>query len=279
MKIAVLADVHANLVAFQTVVAHIKQWQPDQVVVAGDTVNRGPRPRECLHLLQDKMATAGWLVVRGNHEEYVIHQAHPDRPQSGPEYDFFQATHWTHRQLGAEVAALEAMPFQVSLMGPDGSEVRVVHASMFGTRDGIFTHTSDDEIRRKITPAPQVFCVGHTHRPLIRQIDETLVVNVGSAGLSFDSDHRVAYGQLTWQHGRWQAEIIRLIYDYEVAERDFYETTYLAEGGPLVELVLDELRCADSRLAAWASVYEAQVLAGQISMAESVRRFLKSIRN
>ena len=45
MKLAVLADIHANLPALLAVLDSIDAWRPDAVVVAGDIVNRGPRPQ------------------------------------------------------------------------------------------------------------------------------------------------------------------------------------------------------------------------------------------
>ena len=54
MKLAVLADIHANWPALQAVTEHLEAWQPDQVIVDGDTVNRGPRPAECLRFVQDR---------------------------------------------------------------------------------------------------------------------------------------------------------------------------------------------------------------------------------
>ena len=73
VKIAVLADIHANLAALEAVSEHIEHWQPDSIAIAGDIVNRGPRPRECWGFVQERMAQDGWLVLRGNHEGYVIH--------------------------------------------------------------------------------------------------------------------------------------------------------------------------------------------------------------
>jgi hypothetical protein len=79
---------------------------------------------------------------------------------------------------------------------------------------------------------------------------------------------------LTWQRGEWQAEIIRLDYDRQAAEQDFFETGFMAEGGALAQLILDELRCAHPHLFQWTLRYEALVLAGELSMAEAVRDFL-----
>lgn len=282
MKIAVLSDIHANYVALLTVAENIEAWQPDAVIMAGDLVNRGPRPAECLRFVQEKQKTCGWQVIRGNHEDYVISQAKPDAPRSGPAFEVHRASIWTYEQLERDVSALEAMPFQQSLVDPSGGEVRVVHGSMVGNRDGIYPETSDKELGVKIenpvctppSPPPVLFCVGHTHRSLIRRLDGTLVVNAGSVGLPFDADTRPAYAQLTWQHNEWRAEIIRLNYDLEQARRDIFESGYHEGGGPLVRIVQIELEQARSLLFNWAIDYQQRALAGDISMQACVDEFL-----
>jgi predicted phosphodiesterase len=278
MKLAVLADIHGNLVALETVVAHIEQWQPDLVVVAGDIVNRGPRPGECLQFVRARQQNEGWWVIRGNHEDYVSRYADPEMVCSGLEFEIYRSAYWTYQQLNGDVSALETMPFHLDLTDPNGGQVRIVHASIHSVQDGIFPRTTDDELRQKIylpdQPAPVLFCTAHTHWPLIRHLDETLVVNVGSVGLPFDGDHRAGYGQFTWQEGRWQAEIIRLEYDWAQAERDFFDTGYLAGGGPLVELILDELRTARPNLFKWTHQYQSAILAGEITLEDAVALFL-----
>ena len=54
MKIAVLADIHANYRALETVVQHVENWRPDSVLVAGDIVNRGPRSFCCLEYIEKR---------------------------------------------------------------------------------------------------------------------------------------------------------------------------------------------------------------------------------
>lgn len=277
MKLAVLADIHANFVALQTVTAHIEAWQPDRVVVAGDIINRGPRSSECLRFVQAKQETAGWLVVGGNHEDYVISHSQPDAPRCGPAFEVHRHSYWTYRQLDGQTPALATMPFQQSLTAPDGSEVRIVHASMRGNRDGIYPKTTDEELRQKIRPGPPLLCVGHTHLPLVRRIDGTLVVNVGSAGLPFDGDTRPSYAQLSWRRGEWQIEIVRLDYDRPAAERDLFQTDFFEGSGPLAWVILNELRTARSRLFHWTAQYQARVLAGELTMEDSVQQFLAEL--
>ena len=278
MKLAVLADIHGNYAALQTVAAHIERWQPDIVVVAGDIVNRGPCPLECLQFVQNKQQTDGWQIVRGNHEDYVISYARPDTAPNGMEFEIYRSAYWTYQRLNGDISALEGMPFQIDLNAPNGDDIRVVHASMNSNQDGIFPFTADDQLRQKICSpdqaTPTLFCVGHTHWPLMRSIDDTLVVNVGAVGLPFDGDRRAAYGQFTWQGGEWQVEIVRLDYDWEQAERDFFDSGFMEEAGPLTKLVLDEFHIARPHLYQWTQEYQAQSLAGEITLEDAVNNFL-----
>ena len=280
MKLAVLSDIHSNIAALREVTGHIEAWKPDQVVVAGDLVNRGPRPLDCLRFVQEKQHSCGWLTLIGNHEEYVIKNTRVKVAENDPRFEIHRSSYWTYQKLNYNVSALEAMPFKLSLSAPDGSEIRLTHASMRGTRAGIYWHTPDDAYPELIgQPQPPLFCVGHTHIPLIRRIDGTLVVNAGAAGLPFDGDRRASYAQLTWCKGRWDARIVRLDYDRQQAERDFEDSGFLDEAGPLARLMLVELRTAHSQLYQWTARYEKAVLAGEISMEQSVQEFSASNRD
>lgn len=274
MKLAVLADIHGNFQALQTVAAHVEQWQPDQVVVAGDIVNRGPRSLDCLRFVQHKEQTEGWLTVRGNHEDYVIAQAQADGPCSGPAFEVFRNVYWTYQQLNGQVASLATMPFLHNLLAPDGTVVCITHASMQGIRSGIYPETPDEELREKIISPSSLFCVGHTHRSLIRCLNGTLVVNAGAVGLPFDGDTRACYAQAEWRNGCWSAEIMRVEYDREQAERDFFESGFMTNSGALAPLILDEFRTARSHLFQWTALYQARVLAGEMSMEDSAREYM-----
>lgn len=280
MKIAVIADIHANLVALRTVVENVDHWQPDRVIILGDLVNRGPRPAECLQFVMARVMKDGWLTVRGNHEEYVLQHELPDAPRHGPAFAVHQASYWTFSQLGSGVKCLHGMPLSLQMMDPNDREISFYHGSVLGLRDGIYPETPDDllyekiglNLRSKGSPDLGLFCVGHTHRSLIRSLNRILVVNAGSAGLPFDLDTRAAYAQLTFNRGGWTAQIIRLSYDLDAAAADFTTSGYLEHGGPLVQLVLRELLTARSHLYTWAAHFQEPALRGEIDLEESVRR-------
>jgi len=276
MKLAVLADIHGNLPALQVVADHIERWSPDTIVLAGDVVNRGPRPVECWAFVQEKTQARGWRLIRGNHEEYVLSQVDNADPPGSPEFEIARSSLWTYHKFNRDVAAFAALPLSLSIPAPNGDEVRVTHASMRGTRDGIYTHTTDEELRQQIgTGSPPLFCIGHTHWPLVRQLNGTQVVNVGSVGLPFDGDHRAAYAQLTWRDGHWQTELVRLDYDRAQAEHDFFTTGFYDEGGALVKLMVNELRTAQSQIGEWTVAYQPRVVREEMEIEDSVEKFLE----
>lgn len=274
MKIAVLSDIHGNYAALEAVVDHVEKWNPDQVLVAGDIIHRGPRSLDCFKVIMEKHREQGWSLIRGNHEDYVINKSKPNPDLLDPHAELDQFVLYTAGQVQSELPNIMALPESYSQVIKDLGEVRMVHASMVHNRDGIYPETKDVDLRVKITPPSDLLIVGHTHRSLIRKLDGTLVVNAGSVGLPFDGDHRTGYAQIESQGGNWKAEIIRLDYDYKKAERDFYHSSFIEGAGPFANLVQLEFNTALSQLYQWSFKYLNSILDGKLSLEKSVNLFL-----
>ncbi len=277
MKLAVLSDVHGNWPALEATLADIDAWRPDLVLVAGDVVNGGPSNVACWQAIRGRAAAEGWVVLRGNHEEYVAEWLDYAGPRHGPAYEMIRLSEWTYRQLGgaATAAALAALPERWDWVAPDGSRLVALHASRLGNRAGIYPFTGDDEARGKVIPGAAVFITAHTHIPHQRTLDGMQIVNVGSVGLPGDGDGRASYGRLTWQRGRgWRARIVRVAYDRAAAERDLFASGFMDEVGPEAEMVLVEFRAARDARTRWRALYRERILSGELSFAASIRRFL-----
>src|SRR5947207_14471519 len=67
MRLAILADVHANLPALEAVLRDVDSLSPAGLWVAGDLVGYNPLPNEVLQILRDRHAKA----IRGNHDRGV----------------------------------------------------------------------------------------------------------------------------------------------------------------------------------------------------------------
>lgn len=260
--------------ALRQVTADIDAWGPDLVVVGGDIVNRGPRSGDCLDFILERQATHGWEVIKGNHEEFVLACADENAGPDDATYQMTQFAHFALAQLNGNAAGLMQLPDLYEWRPDSGETLRVVHAAMGNNRDGVYPNTSDEHLREQIDPAPALFATGHTHRPLIRELDGSLIINVGSVGSPFDGDRRSGYGRLELGSDGWSAVVRRLPYDYTQIEADYVLSGFLDKGGPLAQLMLVELRMAHGLIFRWASRYETAILEGKLTVAESIRALL-----
>ncbi len=276
MKIAILSDIHGNYPALETVLAHIDAWQPDHVIVNGDTINRGPRPRHTWEAIAERIVNRGWRHTMGNHEEYTLAWRTPDPDMSADDFALYKTSLWTYRLFDeAQLDVIAQLPRTVTLTAPDGTQVMAAHASRHGTRDGMQPWTETEKVRAKIAPdPPAVFVTSHTHRFFTRTVDQTLIVNSGSVGCPLDGYPLTGYAQLTWETGNWSAELVRLPYDRAATRRHFYEDGFLNEGGPSAYLLFKEWEQSRGHVPFWGRKFRPLVASGALTPWQSIHAYL-----
>lgn len=276
MKIAVISDIHGNVPALGAVLEDIQRWRPDQLIVNGDLVNRGPYSLQCLRMIQAAFPSARYLT--GNHESYVLNMVDNPTPADDPSYDLSRFAAWTAAQLGEEVVAeLRTWGDHIDMEELDGGSLHVTHGSRVGNRDGIRADTPLDDLPAKLGDPRDLFIASHTHRPMVRPYNDSLVVNVGSVGQPLDGDPRAAYGRFSFAGGAWRADIARIEYDKQRAEQDFHDSGFLAECGPMAAMIHLELRSSRMHVGPWMRHYLPLVKAGEISVAQGVRDYLSRL--
>jgi putative phosphoesterase len=276
MKIAVLSDIHGNVPALEAVLNDIDSWRPDEVIINGDLVNRGPYSLDCLRLIQARFPACHF--IKGNHESWIL-TCH-DEPldlEDCPD-DLRRMGYWTYAQLGTTVEAIQAWADHFELTALEGqASFHVTHGSRLGNQNGIYPETADEDLKLKLGDPRDLFIASHTHRPLVRQFNGTLVVNTGSVGQPFDGDPRAAYGRFTLRSGKWHAEIARVEYDKIRAEQDFITSGFLTEAGSLARLIQLEHRECRVHVARWRRRYLTAVQASEISLTDAVDAYLASL--
>jgi predicted phosphodiesterase len=210
MRIAIISDIHGNLIALQAVLQDLEKQPPvDQLIVAGDLCLNGPCPREAIERVQ----ALGCPVIQGNTDLEIVTQA----PQRGEKKR--TTVGWTREQIGADgIAYLAALPFSHHIANPQGSDLLIVHANPLNLEDAIFPNSSDAALHLLLGELDDnvgALAFGHLHIAYTRRWRHLLLVDVGSCGLPRDEDHRAAYAILDWQDNDWQAEIRRVPYDVQ----------------------------------------------------------------
>lgn len=181
MKLALIADVHANLPALDAVIADMPQV--DAILCAGDVVGYYADPDEVCHRLRE----LGAWVIRGNHDAYVTGQLEPD-PARRAAY----RTDWTRGRLGPEnLAWLSALPVEMTFCW-GGARVQVRHANPWD--EELYLYPDSETSLRRIALDPGEFLVvGHTHRPMTVRCGAGLLINPGSVGQPRDWSPLAAY--------------------------------------------------------------------------------------
>jgi len=276
MQIAVLADIHGNLPALQAVAADIDRLNPDLVFVAGDFQNRGPNPREVTQFV----ARSGWTLLRGNHEDYVIRQSQKSRIQDGSDcdddyYNWLPAR-WTAGLTSDFVESIKQLPIATTLTGPDKVSITIAHGSPRSNNEGFFPTTTEAKAKEMIgNDPPGLLCVGHSHLPFVRQVNATLLVNVGAVGFPFDGDRRASFGLMTWDRDRWEVEIRRIEYAVEKVLQEFERVNFYQGAGPLSHLIRRELESARPHLTPFEYLFGTPLRERKLSIQDAVEAYME----
>jgi pyruvate-formate lyase-activating enzyme/diadenosine tetraphosphatase ApaH/serine/threonine PP2A family protein phosphatase len=101
-----------------------------------------------------------------------------------------------------------------------GVDVQMVHGSPLAINDFLWESLDDDELRLRLRagdpgPAPAVLLCTHTGLPWQRQVDGTLIVNVGTVGRpANDGRPQTWYALLDLEDGGARADLVALDYDW-----------------------------------------------------------------
>lgn len=262
-RVAILADIHGNMPALRAVLTDIEHIEPDEVLVGGDLVGRGPQGSAVIAEIRER----GWRSIRGNHEEYLLGFRNKEVPPDWLHLDEWSAARWMAAELTeADVKYLSSLPFSTHCVSAPG--LLLTHGSPKSTSDGLGPWTRDsklDELLHSIHES--VLVCGHTHRPMVRKPKHGLVVNVGSVGLPFNGDRRAQYAVLSWNGEWWTAELRQVDYDLEEILGIYRDSGFLEAGGVTAELLRLELLHAAPYLVPflkWAETVGASPEAGSL---------------
>jgi predicted phosphodiesterase len=198
MRVAVIADVHANLHALDAALEFLSGHDVEAYLCAGDLVGYGPFPNECVRRVRDLPGRC----VAGNHDLIVLDRLSDERcvPLARA------SLRWTRTVLDAEARAfLAQLP-----LGAREHDVALRHGSVVDPQEYVLTEAQAATCLRdieRVAPGTEILVLGHTHRPMavgerggsllqgatgaVRlPRGEAVVVNPGAVGQSRSRDAR-----------------------------------------------------------------------------------------
>jgi len=189
MKILIISDIHANWYALEAI---LDKETYDALIFLGDVVDFGPSPRNCVKFLMDSSKGRFW-GVRGDHDHamaYGINSKCPGELNSLSDI----TREWGEGFLSSEeVGFLRRLPID-NQFSIDSMNFELVHGSDLDTGSLSKSGSSlDTEYNDFDKEERNYILIGHSHKPYIKLVGNTTILNPGSAGQPRDFNPRASY--------------------------------------------------------------------------------------
>jgi predicted phosphodiesterase len=266
MRLAVLADIHGNLQAFEAVLDHAQKQEVDQLVLAGDLVNLLPDSRACWDLAQALKLP----MVRGNHERYVFHY---NTPEADPFWysEAFKGLGLVVAQFSeAERTHMACLPLHLCF-----EDLLIVHASYRKDNDLVRVDTPVAELRDMFAPTTERFILrGHNHHSYTVKFAGRQIETVGSAGLPLDGTPEAKYVIVEKTTEGWVIERQRVKYDHAGAVKRLESSMLMEQGGPIYKIFLRELQTSHAHIVRFWREYKRWSQNETLTLEQAVDAFL-----
>ncbi len=157
MRIALLADLHANREATEACLAALERERCARYVFLGDLVGYGADPGWVVDTVRTHVER-GAIAVLGNHDQAAV-----EAPSERMVPEARAAIAWTQGQLDdAQTAFLRALPLQV-----EDEDRLYVHANAWAPADWGYVSGRAAATRSLEATAQRLTFCGHEHRPAL----------------------------------------------------------------------------------------------------------------
>jgi predicted phosphodiesterase len=223
--VAILADVHGNILALEAVLEDLKRHNVHDIVCIGDLVMNGPRPKDTITCIRN----ANIPSVIGNTDLDVLSS------------DDITAK-WTRDQLNQEdLAYIKQLPVLRVITPPHGispqDDLMVFHSTPRSPFDLLILQihplgttfskmTTNNEIAHMLQGrTANLMVYGHIHYTSHKIVHDQRISSIGSVGFPFDGDQRAAYTVASWDGKMWGLTEYRVVYNYEQVAQELEKST------------------------------------------------------
>ena len=202
MKIAVLSDIHGNLLALEAVLSDIQNENCEKILFLGDYALAGPEPGDTVNFCMSLREHDNVEMIQGNTDKMIAdysEELYNNLSKVAPV--MANALREESKMSKNQIEFLRDLPEQKELE-IDGVKILMVHGSPRRNNEDILPDTSLDEVEKMLdgVDADLILC-GHTHLPCgFQTTKKQTVVNDGSVGRPFTENPESCYAIIT-THG------------------------------------------------------------------------------
>lgn len=202
VRVAIISDVHANLVALDTVLGVIDDMGIERIICSGDIVGYYPFPNQVIDRFREREIES----ILGNHDRATI-----DINTVGMNRLAAAAIRWTTANITSHnIDYLKGLGNSMHVRIND-TTVALYHGSPRDDDEYLYEADLFPELLEM--SGSEVLIVGHTHMPYVRNLGEGTIINPGSVGQPRDGDARASFAVINMETNI--VEIKRVEYDID----------------------------------------------------------------
>lgn len=190
-KVALFADIHANLPAYQACLRHAHILGARYAWNLGDFIGYGAFPNQVI----ESSIRHNVLSIAGNYDLKAFKVYKNPAQVKNPLKRL--AFLWAYQQLTPQNRAyLLHLPKERRILFK-GWKILFTHGSPASNKEHLSSATPLERLKElcRLTNAQVILC-GHSHQAFVRRVNDVLFINPGSVGRSDDGNPRASYAIL-----------------------------------------------------------------------------------
>ncbi len=174
MRLAVLSDIHSNLIALNLAIDDLKKENVDKICFLGDYVTDGESDNEILGIIKN----ISDYTILGNREKYIL-----DYSPLKKNYNNYKTIHTTYNNLSKDnLKYIESLKEYYIIKAKDFNILMIHGNQYYSDKDNI-----EEVFDKIINDFDFDICLfGHSHKYLYRKYKNKIFINPGSIGQSND---------------------------------------------------------------------------------------------
>ena len=177
MRLAILSDIHSNIIALNLVVDDLKNEKIDKVCLLGDYITDGDNGNEILKIVK----SISDYSILGNREKYIL-----DYSPSMKDFNNYKSIYTTYSNLSEESCKYLESLKEYYIIRVKEFNILMIHGNKYYT-DTINIEKVFDKIINDFDFDFDICVFGHTHKYLCKRYKNKLFINPGSVGQPCDS--------------------------------------------------------------------------------------------
>lgn len=196
MRLAVISDVHGNLLALEKAFDFIDRINVDGIIWCGDYISDILLSSEVLEFIRLKNEKYKHWMIKGNREDYII-DYHNSTDKDFSRVDVSDSLLFTYKSLSKDdIKYISSLPDEVVVDIKGCPKIYVRH-----------------KLNNKTNYKYHVF--GHVHKQCLFIKDDTRFINSGSVGQCCSGSPGLEFSILELVNGEWSSHFYHMDYNLE----------------------------------------------------------------